>query len=304
MIELKNINKKFNQNQVINDLSLTIKEGEIVGLLGPNGAGKTTTVRMIAGVLPPSKGKVFINGLDLFDEEVKSMVSIGYLPENNPVYDDMTVNEFLHFWADIKGMKAEVKNARIKEVIKQTGLRDVYYRPIAELSKGYRQRVGLAQAILNKPDILLLDEPTEGLDPNQRHEIHDLITSLGKRRTVIICSHVLSEITRMCNRVIIINKGKIVADSLVSELGMLNGGDCYEAMLKGKQVEKELKTLKGVSKVETIDAKPVPVYRIFTKANNDLRLSIYHLAQEKKWELYELSRKQQDLEAIFTQVTK
>lgn len=304
MIELKNINKKFNQNQVINDLSLTIKEGEIVGLLGPNGAGKTTTVRMIAGVLPPSKGKVFINGLDLFDEEVKSMVSIGYLPENNPVYDDMTVNEFLHFWADIKGMKAEIKNVRIKEVIKQTGLRDVYYRPIAELSKGYRQRVGLAQAILNKPDILLLDEPTEGLDPNQRHEIHDLITSLGKRRTVIICSHVLSEITRMCNRVIIINKGKIVADSLVSELGMLNGGDCYEAMLKGKQVEKELKTLKGVSKVETIDAKPVPVYRIFTKANNDLRLSIYHLAQEKKWELYELSRKQQDLEAIFTQVTK
>jgi len=304
MIELKNINKKFNQNQVINDLSLTIKEGEIVGLLGPNGAGKTTTVRMIAGVLPPSKGKVFINGLDLFDEEVKSMVSIGYLPENNPVYDDMTVNEFLHFWADIKGMKAEIKNVRIKEVIKQTGLRDVYYRPIAELSKGYRQRVGLAQAILNKPDILLLDEPTEGLDPNQRHEIHDLITSLGKRRTVIICSHVLSEITRMCNRVIIINKGNIVADSLVSELGMLNGGDCYEAMLKGKQVEKELKALKGVNKVETIDAKPVPVYRIFTKANNDLRLSIYHLAQEKKWELYELSRKQQDLEAIFTQVTK
>ncbi len=304
MIELKQIAKQFNQRQVINNLNLTIKEGEIVGLLGPNGAGKTTTVRMIAGVLPPSKGQVSINDIDLFDEEKKSKAKIGYLPENNPVYDDMTVEEFLIFWANIKTMDKSSQSQRIKEVVKKTGLTDVYYRPISELSKGYRQRVGLAQAILDKPDILLLDEPTEGLDPNQRREIHDLITSLGKKRTVIICSHVLSEITRMCNRIIIINHGAIVADSPVADLGNLNSGNCYEVMLKGKNIEKALTNLKGVNKIETIENKPASIYRVFTKSANDLRLPIFNLAKEKNWELYELTRKQQDLEALFAQVTK
>ena len=304
MIELKQIAKQFNQRQVINNLNLTIKEGEIVGLLGPNGAGKTTTVRMIAGVLPPSKGQVSINDIDLFDEEKKSKAKIGYLPENNPVYDDMTVEEFLIFWANIKAMDKSSQSQRIKEVVKKTGLTDVYYRPISELSKGYRQRVGLAQAILDKPDILLLDEPTEGLDPNQRREIHDLITSLGKKRTVIICSHVLSEITRMCNRIIIINHGAIVADSPVADLGNLGSGNCYEVMLKGKNIEKALTNLKGVNKIETIENKPASIYRVFTKSANDLRLPIFNLAKEKNWELYELTRKQQDLEALFAQVTK
>jgi len=304
MIELKQIAKQFNQRQVINNLNLTIKEGEIVGLLGPNGAGKTTTVRMIAGVLPPSKGQVSINGIDLFDEEKKSKTRIGYLPENNPVYDDMTVEELLIFWANIKAMDKSSQSQRIKEVIKKTGLADVYYRPISELSKGYRQRVGLAQAILDKPDILLLDEPTEGLDPNQRREIHDLITSLGKKRTVIICSHVLSEITRMCNRIIIINHGIIVTDSPVADLGSLSSGNCYEAMLKGKGIEKALTSLKEVNKVETIENKPASIYRVFTNSANDLRLPIFNLAKEKDWELYELTRKQQDLEELFTQVTK
>jgi len=304
MISLHSVSKHFDQNRVINDLSLNIKEGEIVGLLGPNGAGKTTTVRMIAGVLPPSKGMVTINDVDLFDEEAKRPVRIGYLPENNPVYDDMTVEEFIQFWANIKGMALSEIKSRVNEVVKQVGLAEVYFRPIAELSKGYRQRVGLAQAILDKPDILLLDEPTEGLDPNQRREIHDLITSLGKKRTVIICSHVLSEITRMCNRIVIINKGVIVADSPVDQVGNLAGGVKYDLMVKGKDIEKELKKIKGVKKVETTDSKPAKLYHIFGDSKIDLRLPIFELAKKKDWQLYELSRKQEDLEDIFAQVTK
>lgn len=304
MISLFAVSKRFDQNLVIDDLSLSIKEGEIVGLLGPNGAGKTTTVRMIAGVLPPSKGKVTINDVDLFDEEKANPVRIGYLPENNPIFDDMTVEEFMLFWADIKSMDKSNLTDRIKEVVKQVGLVEVYYRPIAELSKGYRQRVGLAQAILDKPDILLLDEPTEGLDPNQRREIHDLITSLGKKRTVIICSHVLSEITRMCNRIVIINKGKIVADSPVDQVGQLASGIRYDLIVKGREIEKEIKKIKGVTKVEKVDLKPAPQYHVFADSKNDLRLELFKLAKQKDWDLYELTRKQEDLEDIFVQVTK
>jgi len=304
MISLSQVHKSLSQTSVINDLNLTIKEGEIVGLLGPNGAGKTTTVRMIAGVLPPSKGRVSINDIDLFDEEQKCPLRIGYLPENNPVYDDMTVEEFMLFWGNIKGMEASDLKSCIKEVVKQTGLAEVYYRLISELSKGFRQRVGLAQAILDKPDILLLDEPTEGLDPNQRREIHDLITSLGKKRTVIICSHVLSEITKMCNRIIIINRGVIVADSPVDKVGDLAGGVRYEVMVKGKQIEKGLQGIKGVSKVEVSDSKPANVYHVFADAKTDLRLAIFELAKKQDWDLYELTRKHEDLEDIFAQVTR
>ncbi len=305
MIVLKNVSKKFDQTQVISDLNLTIKEGEIVGLLGPNGAGKTTTVRMIAGVLPPSKGSVHINDKNLFDDETQNGIHIGYLPENNPVYDDMTVEEFLNFWSNIKGMDKQDAFQRITDVIKQVGLGDVYYRPIAELSKGYRQRVGIAQAILDKPDILLLDEPTEGLDPNQRRDIHDLLTSLGKKRTVIICSHVLSEITRMCNRIIIINKGTVVADSPVEQVGNLSGGVVYEMMAKGKDVEKGLRTIEGVIKVDVMDAtKPAKTYLITSNSKQDLRLSLFEMAKDKNWQLYELLKKQEDLEQIFAQVTK
>jgi ABC-2 type transport system ATP-binding protein len=304
MIVLTHVSKKFDQTQVISDLSVTIREGEIVGLLGPNGAGKTTTVRMIAGVLPPSRGRVTINDMNLFDEEVKKDVRIGYLPENNPLYDDMTVEEFLLFWSQLKSMDKASRNSRVQEVVKQVGLGEVFYRPIAELSKGYRQRVGIAQAILDKPDILLLDEPTEGLDPNQRREIHDLITSLGKKRTVIICSHVLSEITRMCNRIIIINRGAIVADSPVEEVGNLSGGVVYETMIKGKDVEKSLASMEGVTNVEIVENKPAKSYRVTGGGRHDLRLPIFELAKAKNWHLYELVKKQEDLEHIFAEVTK
>ena len=193
MIELKKVVKRFDQVTALDGLSFTVKKGEIVGLLGPNGAGKTTTLRVLAGVLPISQGKILVNRQPL-DKVIRQLKEkIGYLPENNPLYEEMTVEEYLYFWAEIKGLDREAQSRAINLVINQTGIGEVYYRLIGNLSKGYRQRVGLSQAILTRPEILLLDEPTEGLDPNQRQQIRKLIKQLGKNRTVIVSSHVLSE---------------------------------------------------------------------------------------------------------------
>lgn len=305
MIELDNISKNFGPNKVIKNLSLKIKEGEVVGFLGPNGAGKTTTVRMITGVLPPSKGRVSVNGVDLFSEDITTRPHIGYLPENNPIYDDMTVEEFLKMWSCLKEIESSKIDDLISEAVESAGLQDVFYRPISELSKGYRQRTGLAQAILSKPEILLLDEPTEGLDPNQRNDIHKLIKGLGKKRTVIICSHVLPEITKMCDRVVIINKGKIVADSPTSDLGKLtSGGTVYELLATGANILKELKTLPKVIGVEKEKDDVATKWIITSESKKDLRLNIFEMAKNNNWKLYELAKKQFDLEDIFTRVTK
>jgi ABC-2 type transport system ATP-binding protein len=304
MIELANVFKKYNTDFVIDNISLRIESGEIVGLLGPNGAGKTTTVRMIAGVLPPTKGTVMVNNQNLFDEEVENKPHIGYLPENNPIYDDMTVEEFLKMWADLKNIPFTEQSTAIDEVVTSAGLKEAFYRPIAELSKGYRQRTGLAQAILSQPEILLLDEPTEGLDPNQRRDIHELIKGIGKKRTVIICSHVLPEITKMCSRIVIINKGRIVADSTTKELGALSEGrQVYEFIAKGKAIEKDVKKLPGI--LDITKEKETTAFRwvVTSKSKKDLRLEIFELAKKNDWQLYELTRKQQDLEDIFVRLT-
>ena len=309
MISLKNVSKNFENNQIIKNINLTIKKGEVIGFLGPNGAGKTTTVRMIAGVLPPSKGEILVNEQNLFDNnntiDGKKKPHIGYLPENNPIFDDLTVEEFLYYWAEIKNIAKDKQLPQIKKVVKETGLQDVFYRPISELSKGYRQRTGLAQAILSDPEILLLDEPTEGLDPNQRRDIHDLIKGIGKERTVIICSHVLSEITKMCNRILIINHGKIVADSFTKDLADLAGGqNLYEILANGKDIKKDLEKLSGVNKVESKKDKLATKFIVSASSKKDLRLPIFELAKLKKWDLYELVKKQEDLEDIFAQLTR
>lgn len=305
MIELAHVTKKYDGKAVVQDLTLHIAKGEVVGFLGPNGAGKTTTVRMIAGVLPPSNGTVLINEQNLFSEDLTTRPHIGYLPENNPIYDDMTVEEFLKMWAELKAIPKPDHAALIEEAVVSTGLEEVYYRPIAELSKGYKQRTGLAQAIVSKPQILLLDEPTEGLDPNQRRDIHKLLTNIGKERTVIICSHVLSEITKMCNRILIINHGQLVADSPTSELGNLSGGNVmYEVVASGKEVERDIDKLKGVKAVRSIKEDGAVRYTITARTKDDLRLPIFELAKTKNWKLYELVRKQQDLEDIFAKLTQ
>ena len=218
MIKVKNLTKKFDDLEVLKELNFEIGGNEIVGLLGPNGAGKTTTMRILMGFLPIEKGEIEIFNKNINNQkhalEIKKQT--GYLPENNPLYSEMLVYEYLQMICELK--KISNKKQEIKNVVEKTGITSVYYRPISELSKGFKQRVGLAASILGDPKILILDEPTEGLDPNQRIEIKNLIKNLGKDKTVIISSHVLSEVENTCDRIIIIHEGKIVKDQKISEI--------------------------------------------------------------------------------------
>lgn len=294
MIKANGLTKIFSGKKVVDDISFQIDKGEIVGLLGPNGAGKTTTIRMIAGTLPPSQGEVLVEG------------SIGYLPENNPLYDFLTVEEHFKFWGQLKGLKWEYFLSRRSLLLETLGLGSVYFRLIGELSKGYKQRVGLSQALLSDPPILLLDEPTEGLDPNQRREIESLIKGLGQERTVIICSHVLSEVTKICQRVIIINKGKIVADDQVGNLTTGNKNrQILTIVAQGQNIESFLQKLQGLISV-TVDAPEHGPQTFTVEAENksDLRPQIFNLAKENGWQLLELKLSQMSLEDVFVQLTK
>ena len=218
MIEIKNLTKKFGQNLVLDNLSFSVAKGEILGFLGPNGAGKSTTMRIITSFWTPTSGQVIVSGFNIAEQALAARKIIGYLPETVPLYEDMRVFEYLKFIAEIRGLnKSEIKS-RIKEVVLVCGLSKVLRQPIEELSKGFRQRVGLAQAIMHQPDILILDEPTTGLDPNQIVEIRDLIKTIGREKTVIFSTHILSEVSATCDRVIIINNGKIAGQGSPNEL--------------------------------------------------------------------------------------
>ena len=223
MIEIKNLTKKFGSNLVLSDLSFSVAQGEILGFLGPNGAGKTTTMKIITSFWSPTSGQILIDGIDTSVDSLATRKKIGYLPETVPLYEDMRVIEYLKFIAEIRGLeKSEVKS-RLKQVVGTCGLNKVLRQPIEELSKGYRQRVGLAQAIMHRPDILILDEPTTGLDPNQIVEIRDLIKTIGQEKTVIFSTHILSEVSATCDRVIIINNGKIVGQGKPDDLARAHG---------------------------------------------------------------------------------
>jgi ABC-2 type transport system ATP-binding protein len=282
VISATNLTKKFNGRTVVDNINLNIKTGEIVGLLGPNGAGKTTTLRMIAGVLPPTDGTV----------EPADKNLIGFLPENNPLYDDMTVEEFLRFWLKIKNQD----DSHLSFVVSHCGIKEVFYQPISELSKGYRQRVGLSQALLAQPEILLLDEPTEGLDPNQRAGIADLIVLLAKKRTVMISSHVLSELAKIATRLVIINQGKIVADDTPTNLrrGRMSQ---IETEIKGTGVKSALLKLKHVEGVKEKN----DIYQIMT--GTDIRKDVFNLAVKQNWTMLSLTQKEQELDEVFRQLT-
>lgn len=300
MIVLTKLSKRFDKQFVVNDVNLQIKQGEIVGLLGPNGAGKTTTLRMIAGVLPPSKGTVVIDDKNI---ETNGTVKkrIGFLPENNPLYDELTVEEYLSFWSDMKEIPKNERQEAIDFVVDRCGIAEVYYRPISELSKGYRQRVGLSQAILTKPDILVLDEPTEGLDPNQRQDIAALIRDLGKERTVIISSHVLSELAKIVNRMVIIHKGAIVADETPDNLRRLgSASQAIEIEVKGNHILSTLKKIDGVIDVSEIKK---DYYIVEVEKKLDIREKLFKLAVKNKWTLLTLVAKERAIEDVFSQLT-
>lgn len=309
MIEVKNLSKKFGSAKVLDDINFSVKKGEILGFLGPNGAGKTTTMKIITSFWTGSSGKVIIDGLDVADNSIQTRKKIGYLPENVPLYDEMRVFEYLKFIAEVRGIdKSEHKKA-ITKASEACGLSKVLRKPIDELSKGYRQRVGLAQAIIHEPYILILDEPTTGLDPNQIAEIRDLIRKIGKEKTVIFSTHILSEVSATCDRIIIINDGKIVGEGRPNEL--IEKAKQKELIYLSIKADKEkalaaLKEVEGVEKIEVKDKEGEDVYgfNIEPKSGTDIREKLSRAAMSHSWPILELSRTKTSLEDVFRELTK
>ena len=304
-IDVKDVSKGFGPHKAVQNLSFAVKKGEIVGFLGPNGAGKTTTMRLLTSYYTPDSGQILINGTDNTEDDLNTRRSIGYLPENNPLYEDLLVSEYLDFVADLRGLHGNDRKNNLDQTISETGLSDVYYRPISELSKGYHQRVGLAGAILHKPAILILDEPTEGLDPNQRLSMRDLIRSLGKDRTVLVTTHVMQEVENTCERVLVINKGQLVADSPVDEILQLTPGlRRIYVEIEGTQIESGLSELGSVESVERLD--PINTrkrYRVNLSGSSDPRPEIFKIATQKGWVLWELHEERMRLEDVFHTLT-
>ncbi|MFH1412786.1 MAG: ATP-binding cassette domain-containing protein [bacterium] len=309
MIEIRNLTKKFGSQTVLNNINFTVKQGEILGFLGPNGAGKTTTMKIITGFWPANSGTVEIAGFNLNKHSLSLRKRIGYLPENVPLYDDMKVFEYLKFIAEMREIEHDKILPRIKQVVGRCGLHKVIGQPISELSKGYRQRVGLAQAIMHDPDILILDEPTTGLDPNQIVEIRELIKEIGKQKTVIFSTHILAEASATCDRVLIINNGEIVAEGTPAELaGKLGGQEALYIKIRGRKEEvlPALQNIGDVVKVEVKDQESDDVfgYHVEPQEGKDIREALAKKIMDNNWNMLELSKRQASLEDAFRKLTK
>lgn len=306
MLSLKEVTKGFSGHLAVDRVSFNVAPGEVVGFLGPNGAGKTTTMRMIASLLEPDAGEILLDGQNIQIEPLFIKRRLGFMPENNPLYQDMLVFEYLDFVASAHRLKSRQKQQALTRAVEETGISQVYSQPIGELSKGYKQRVGLAAAIIHQPDILILDEPQEGLDPNQRTEIRKLIKKLGTERTVILSTHVLPEVTAVCDRVIIINKGRIVADAAVDELTKQAEGKCIITL--GAVGLTDTASLQDLPEVEAVRLKikqnDQAVYELTATGDKDLRLTLFDLAKENNWRIFELHQETLSLEEVFKKLTK
>ena len=304
-IQAQSITKRFGSLTAVDDVSFAVRKGEVVGFLGPNGAGKTTTMRMLAGYYTPDAGAIFIQGIDTQEDERVAKQRVGYLSENNPLYGDMLVCEFLDFVADLRGIPLSDRPAQVEQTVEETGIEEVFYRPIGQLSKGNRQRVGLAQAILHQPQVLVLDEPTEGLDPNQRVSIRDLIRSLGTERTVLLSTHVLGEIEHTCDRLLVIHRGKIVANGAVSELAQrARTVRTVHVEVQGDGVGAALEELSGVRDVQARgDMGSRSRFALSVEMDADPRPHIFRLAKEHDWTLWELHEEGARLEDLFHELT-
>ncbi len=306
MISVNSISKNFGKLKAVDDLTFDVNEGEIVGLLGPNGAGKSTTMRVMSGFLSPDKGDVIVDGFSVTKSPVEVKKMLGYLPENNPLYKDMLVSDLLDYSAKIKGVTEAQKQEMMDFVVNSVNIAEVYYRPISELSKGFKQRVGIALALLNRPKVLIMDEPTEGLDPNQRAEIRKLIKDLSKEHTIIISTHVMQEVEALCTRMVIINAGKKVLDGNVNELiNNVKDERIISVKLEGSDAGKKLGELKGVKKVEQNDsADNTYEATIYVDKNIQLQPDISRLARENQWVIWELKEEVQLLEDLFKKLTQ
>jgi ABC-2 type transport system ATP-binding protein len=304
LLTLERVTKRFNGVPAVDDVSFTIDRGQVVGFLGPNGAGKSTTMRMVTQYFEPDAGHISLDGVPLAEAGRDAKRRIGFLAENNPLYVEMLVSEYLDFVARLRELVGTERARAIDEAVAATGIESVFNRPVGELSKGFRQRVGLAAAILHRPDLLVLDEPTEGLDPNQRVEIRRLISELGRERTVMLSTHVLSEVQYTCSRLLIINRGKIVADGAVDTLvGQATAGVRISVEAAGSQVENRLAGLEGIRGVERRESSNGRVKLSLTAVGEDVRPKIFELAKSEGWVLYELHQEAGSLEDLFRQLT-
>jgi len=310
MISIENLSKTIKNNKILDNISFQVNDGEILGFLGPNGAGKSSTMKIITGFWSPTSGAVKINDLNVVENPIKTKEKIGYLPETVPLYDEMRVFEYLKFVAEIRGIieMSEVKK-RIKQVITECGLEAVIKKPIEELSKGYRQRVGLAQAIIHQPEILILDEPTTGLDPNQIAEIRNLIKELGKNKTVIFSTHILSEVQATCDRVVIINNGTIVGQGTPAELTRNAGGrDIIYVKIKGSQdiIKEKLREIAEIAEIIEKDREASDIfgYELQPQVGADVREKLSMIVMQNNWSILEFSRKSASMEDVFRELTK
>ena len=310
-IAVRNLVKKYGDTPAINDISFDVKTGEILGFLGPNGAGKTTTMKIITCYMPPSSGSVEVDGMNTAEQSLEVRRKIGYLPEMNPLYLDMNVIDYLEYSAQLHGLRGGAVQHRIKEMVHDCGLEDVRHKDIGEMSKGYRQRVGLAQSMIHDPEVLILDEPTSGLDPNQIAEIRALIKQLGRAKTVVLSTHILSEVQATCDRVLIIHEGKIVANGSPAQLQQeFQGADTITVELKtgpGDPLTLIAPKLKAVAYVSGVTLLAHDdghsTFEIHADKGNDIREALFRIAVSEGWIVLEMHRRVTTLEEVFHKLT-
>ncbi len=313
MIEVSNLTKKYGNHEAVKDLSFCVEKGQIYGFLGPNGAGKSTTMNIITGYLCATEGTVIINGHDIFKEPEKAKANIGYLPELPPLYQDMTVLEYMRFVAELKKIKSEDRKTMIQEAMEMTGVADVSNRLIKNLSKGYRQRVGFAQAILGFPEIIILDEPTVGLDPKQIIEIRDLIKKLGENHTIILSSHILSEVSAVCDQILIMSKGHLVANDTPDNLAkLLKGNHSISLSVKGTKsaIQTVLKKLPQIEAFDITEKEDSPLCRMIVSLPDELKEQVdeieealFYAFADARLPIHEMQTTHASLEDVFLELT-
>ena len=304
MIEVKNVTKKYGSFTAVDNISFDVKDGEVVGFLGPNGAGKSTTMNMITGFIEPTDGQIIINGNDISKRPKKAKKQIGYMPENVPLYYDLTVKEFVTYMAELKFVKRQERKEQVEKVIKETGLESVEKKLIKNLSRGYKQRVSMAGALVGDPDVIILDEPTVGLDPKQITEIRNLIKELGKKHTVILSTHILPEVSQICERVAIINKGKIVAVDTPENLEKMtkeNNGISVTVEDKNENMKKLKELIPEIESIEMVkdNGDGTKQYTIISKADTDLRKKLFDILPKQDITIFELKKTETTLEDAF-----
>lgn len=308
-VEIKQLRKQFGLFTAVDDISFQVNKGEVLGFLGPNGAGKSTTMKMITGFLTPTSGTVTVDGYDITKQPLEVKKRIGYLPEGAPAYPDMTTVDFLDFIAAIRGLSGAKKRQRISDVITQVNLNSVLDQPIETLSKGFKRRVGLAQAILHDPEVLILDEPTDGLDPNQKHEVRSLIKNMAQEKVIILSTHILEEVDAVCSRAIIISNGKLLADGTPNYLeakSKYHNAVTITLTHNGESanIKHTLLNVANVHKLETVaETAQTITYQVYPKPQCSIIADISHCAREKQWEVMELHAEKGHLDEVFRSIT-